>query len=417
MKKYCLLLLLFLALPVCASAQWYLFPGKKKQNQQQQTTVQDTARRFRPDSTLLRPAADSLLTEPADSLAGGQDQEVPDIFVLDIPSVIQVGLILPLQAADKKPSENFLDFYSGALMALRDLGTGDTRIDLQVFDSAKEKTAVPQSLIDNSDIILGPVTPESILATLPLCGKDKVLVSPLDPKAAELAATGPVVQSPAPWTAQVDELVRWVEMDRLLGAELYMVRDTAALVPGEQTARLVGQLQERGIPYHSVRSVQEIPFQKDRQVHVLIASDRDNFITGVVRNLSIEGARNNDVVLYGTSRIRTNGTGPADLHNTNAHLTASYYIDYDDPAVKRFIYAYRALFQDEPGSFAFQGYDTMHYFVTMCKTYGRQWFKKLPEYEEKGLQADFRFREDSGRVNQAVRRIIYNPDLTTTREK
>ena len=97
-------------------------------------------------------------------------------------------------------------------------------------------------------------------------------------------------------------------------------------------------------------------------------------------------------------------------------MTASYYIDYEDPAVKRFILAYRALFQDEPGSFAFQGYDTMHYFVTICTRFGRQWYKKLPEYDEKGLQADFRFREESGRVNQAVRRIVYNPDLTINRQ-
>ena len=40
----------------------------------------------------------------------------------------------------------------------------------------------------------------------------------------------------------------------------------------------------------------------------------------------------------------------------------------------------------------------------------------MPEYEEKGQQADFRFREESGRINQAVRRIIYNPDLTLTRQ-
>ena len=416
MKRYCLLLLLFCALPVCASAQWYLFPGKKKQDPKQTTTVQDTVRRDRPDSVLLRPGADSLLTAQADTLAVEDTPELPDIFVLDIPSVINVGLVLPLQASDKKPSENFLDFYSGALMALRELGTAGVRVNLQVFDSAQPNTAVPPSLIEESDVILGPVTPESIQATIPFCGKGKVLVSPLDPKALELAETGPVVQSPSPWTAQVDDLVRWVQQDRLLGPELYVIRDTAALVPTDQAARLVGKLQERSIPYHSVLSVRDIPFEKDQPVHVLIASDRDNFITGIIRNLSIEGARNGNVVLYGTSRIRTSGTSQADLHNTNAHVTASYYIDYDDPAVKRFILSYRALFQDEPGSFAFQGYDTMHYFVTMCAKYGRQWFKKLPEYDEKGLQADFRFREDSGRVNQAVRRLVYDPDLTITRQ-
>ena len=70
--------------------------------------------------------------------------------------------------------------------------------------------------------------------------------------------------------------------------------------------------------------------------------------------------------------------------------------------------------QNEPGSFAFQGYDAMHYFVSICAQYGRQWYKKLPYYNERGLQSDFRFNEETPRVNQAVRRIVYNPDLTTS---
>ena len=52
----------------------------------------------------------------------------------------------------------------------------------------------------------------------------------------------------------------------------------------------------------------------------------------------------------------------------------------------------------------------------MCAKYGRQWYKKLPEYGEKGLQADFRFREEPARINQAVRRVFYHGDLTTTKE-
>ena len=136
---------------------------------------------------------------------------------------------------------------------------------------------------------------------------------------------------------------------------------------------------------------------------------------GPVRALSIEGARNNGVILYGTSRTRTNGVNQTDLHNTEAHLTVSYFIDYDDPAVRKFILAYRSLYKNEPGSFAFQGYDTMHYFVTMCAKYGRRWHKKLASYGETGLQADFRYTRDHGRINQAARRIVYRPDLTTVK--
>ncbi len=413
MKKASILLLFACTLSLNACAQWYLFPGKKKPTDPK-PTVTDTIRRTKPDTAAVRTGADTLALAGTDSTL--LSPAVPeDVFVLDIPDVIHIGLALPLQASAQRPSDNFLDFYSGVLMALRDLGGAGLRADLQVHDTADGKTSVPQSLIDESDVVIGPVSLEELQRTAPLCG-GKVLISPLEPKAAALAEEGAVVQAPPTWMAQTDELVRWIREELPVGEPLYVVRDTAAMLQGEQSAYLMAQLQERGVRYQSVLSASAIPFEKGRKARVAVASDRDNFITTAVRSLSIEGARNNDVILYGTSRMRTNGVAQTDLHNTEAHLALSYFIDYDDPAVQRFILAYRALFQTEPGSFAFQGYDTTHYFVTMCAKYGRQWYKKLPEYGEKGLQADFRFREEPARINQAVRRVFYHGDLTTTKE-
>lgn len=409
MKRFSIFLLMTCALSFNACAQWYLFPGKKKAAEERKDTVIVV-----PDSG-RRPGGGMEVTENGDTLHvdwfGGPEPE--EVFVRDVPSTIHIGLVLPLQASGKA-SDNFLDMYSGALLALRDLGKKGLKADLQVFDSADGKTPVPQTLIDECDVILGPVSYDDLRNTLPQVGRNKVLISPLEPKAADLAGKN-LVQAPTPWTAQIDDLVRWVREELPLGEEVYVVRDTTAEGSGEQASYLVRRLQEGGVRYKSVLSTREISFRRDRKARVLIASDRENFITSAIRNLSIEGARNNDVILYGTTRIRTNGTGPSDLHNTNAHVTAAYFIDYEDPAVKRFILEYRALFQNEPGSFSFQGYDTMNYFVSICSKYGRQWFKMLQEYSVKGLQADFLFRKETAdaRVNQAVRRIVYNSDLTT----
>ena len=411
MKKASILLILTCALSLNACAQWYLFPGKKKQTEPTKT-VTDSVRKTQADSARVQPGAEAPHVDPSEPTQPGVGT-LQEPYELDMPGVIRIGLALPLQASSQKPSDNFLDFYSGALMALRDLGNSGVKVDLQVYDTADSKTAVPQSLIDDSDVIIGPVSYDELAQSAAQCG-GKVLVSPLEPKAAALAATGSVVQAPSAWNAQQDEVVRWIREDLPVGDVLYVVRDTAALVQGEQSAYFIAQLQDRSVRYQSVLSVHDIPFRKGQKVRVAIASDRENFITNAVRALSVEAARNNGVVLYGTSRVRTNGINQTDLHNTEAHLTVSYFIDYDDPEVKRFIRAYRSLFKNEPGSFSFQGYDTMHYFVTMCAKFGRQWPKKLTSYGEKGLQADFRFDHGTERVNVAARRVIYHPDLTTS---
>ena len=58
----------------------------------------------------------------------------------------------------------------------------------------------------------------------------------------------------------------------------------------------------------------------------------------------------------------------------------------------------------------------MHYFVKACHDYGRNWARRLPEFPEKGLQSDFSFnrRQGDGKLNVAVRRVVYNSDLTTS---
>ncbi len=410
MKKASILLILTCSLSLNACAQWYLFPGKKKQVEPPKTST-DSVRHARPDTARVLPGVETPDTDVPEQTQPALEV-LEERFELDRPDVIHIGLALPLQASSQRPSDNFLDFYSGALLALRDLGSAGLRADLQVYDTADSKTSVPQSLIDESDVIIGPVSYDELASSAELC-YGKVLISPLEPKAAVLAADRPVVQAPTAWESQVDELVRWIREEMPFGGALYVVRDTSIVAQGEQSAYLMEQLQERNVRYQSVLSVQDIPFRKGQRVRVAIASDRENFITNTVRALSVESARNNGIILYGTSRMRTNGINQTDLHNIEAHLTMTYFIDYDNPDVKRFILAYRALFKNEPGSFAFQGYDTMHYFVTMCSRYGRQWYKKLNAYGENGLQADFRFVKYPARVNQAARRVVYRPDLTT----
>ncbi len=401
-KKLSILLLLFSLMSLDASAQWFLFPGRRRQQAAQQQSAADSLSATRPDSTLLE-----FPGVPAEEII------IPDVFILDRPAVLHIGLVLPLQAAESRPSENFLDFYSGALLAIRDLGLDGLRADLQVHDSALGKETVPQSLVDGNDLIIGPVSFQDIQAALPLFTDGKVLVSPLEPRAAELAGTGLLVQSPSPWTAQIDDLVRWIREELPAGETLYLIRENTEAESGSQATYLVNQLLEYNVPYTRVSAVSEIPFNSSGNFRVLIGSDNDNFIASTVRSLGIEGAKGSHILLYGTSRVRTNGVAQTDLHNTEAHLTLSYFIDYDDPAVRRFVLAYRSLFQNEPGSFSFQGYDVMHYFLGIYAEYGRQWYKKLPAYGEKGLQSDFRFTEEGGRINQAVRRVVYHKDLST----
>ena len=149
---------------------------------------------------------------------------------------------------------------------------------------------------------------------------------------------------------------------------------------------------------------------------VLVVSESEAFVNDVLRNLNLMIHDKYNIVLYGPSKIRGFETiDIEDLHNANLHVSLSYYVDYDDKKVQDFLLKYRALYNTEPGAFAFQGYDLMHYFISVCARYGSNWAEKIAGAEkERMLQTDFLFRKtgDGGLRNTGIRRVVYDPDYS-----
>ena len=142
----------------------------------------------------------------------------------------------------------------------------------------------------------------------------------------------------------------------------------------------------------------------------------------VIRNLNLLIHSKYKVTLYGAAKIRSFDTIDIDnLHNTRFHSSLSYYIDYEKPEVMNFLMEYRALCGTEPTPFAFQGYDTLKYFGTLCSQYGDRWPEYLQSERQEMLQSGFKFKvrtkEDGtngGYVNTAIRRIVYGKDYSVT---
>ena len=400
MKRILIILSMLCMLPVCADAQWYLFPGSKKKQEVKKDTVLTPEPKVEKTDTLEAPVA-----------------EIEELFVFDKAETIDISLILPLQASAQNPSSNFLEMYSGALLALKDLGDMGIKMKLNVIDSAKENFSVTPEDIANSNVIIGPVGYKDIVASLGSCSEHQMLISPLEPRAAMLADSSNVIQAPSSWTRQIDELVDWLQEEVQIGDEVIVLRDNNIANNGEQSNRLMSKLNEKNLRYRTAVSLEEITLEDGLRYRILIASDNDAFITRSVRSVGIAAELKKQIVLYTSSRVRNCvDANVLDLYNANTRMTAAYHIDYANEEVKKFILQYRALFRNEPGSFAFQGYDTIKYFVSMCDEYGKRWYKKLPEKSQRGLQSDFIFDDklSNGKINTAVRRVIYNKDLSTT---
>lgn len=403
--------LAFLSLTACAQTAWWLFPGSKQRTEQESknSTRQEQQTAGVPETT----EKESSGTAQADSLAMAESE---NFYMYERSDRMRICMMLPLHSPSGKPNSNFLEMYSGALLALKDLGDRGMRIDFEILDTSVDGFR-PEEHLTGCDVVIGPVEYSKLSQTLPFLAPRRYIVSPLDPKASALCTEGRLIHTPVHWTSQIEELVKWLRIDRSPADEVVVLKDVSMKGNGEQSRYMCRMLDSLGVRYLNISDLSELQEGRFGKYRLLIASDDDAFITKNVKTLGLKCKMRNDIILYTTSRVR-NCVGPnvTDLYLAQTRLTAAYFIDYSSQDVKDFILAYRSLFRNEPGSFAFQGYDLVTYFANAYDRFGRRWALRITDFPAEGLQSDFEFDRlrDNGRVNHAVRKVIYNKDLSTT---
>lgn len=366
-------------------------------------------------------ASDSLLAA-SDSTAFEQEPliEEDDDFVYDIPECIKVCILLPMDA-DTTANVRYLNYYFGALLAAKDLSDQGICLEISTID-----TMAPQAFTQaarefgDSDVILGPVSAGDISKALPLLPEGKMLVSPMDAKTEELTVDSPVILAATPASRQVLDAVEWMKEEKGEADTLIVVRESGVrLSPSMQLLRSSLNLEEMEklieVDYSMAGGLEMNEWfgihthLADTATRVMALSERDVFVKDVIRNVYLQNSLQHNVTIYGPAKTRSSDV--EEMCNAYLHNSVTYYVDYDTPEVIRFVSNYRALFHSEPDSFAFHGYDTMRYFVSICAAYGRGWPAKLHKFSQSGLQTYFRFdpSENVGNINAGLRRVLYTP--------
>lgn len=337
---------------------------------------------------------------------------------------VKVSLILPINSSGTA-NENYLDFYSGALLAARDLGREGISVRLEIFDSA-DKTCMPDSTaLSGSDFIIGPVSVEAIEDVLELCSDSTFVISPLEPKVISLTDSSRVIQSPTDWKILTMELAKWAKDSLLTNDSVILLCDGSSM--GDEYGLFISEcLDSLGLAHHTVMispdgaasaEMIEAVASKDGKNHIFVTSDKENFIGDVIRATNLMSFHQFRTLLYCPAKARSYPSIDVEsIHNCNMRITSGYYTDYTGKDVRKFVKAYRALYHMEPNSFAFQGYDLLSYFVKARAYFGDEWLSYLTIYRMKGLQTDFRFSRNEGSrgfFNTAARHISFNPDYST----
>ena len=337
---------------------------------------------------------------------------------------VSVGILLPFNTKGQISQSSF-DLYSGMLLAVRDLAGSGIKADLTVIDSKNATTPVTADKLRGLDLVIGPIAPEDLEAVLEICPRSTAVVSPLDPKALSLAAAHPnLIHAPSPAEAQYRDIVNWVCDDARPGDAVFLITES-----GAEPTRLEALMAESGLIYErleysapkSANAVESIrrAAGAGNTVHCVIAAEREAFVNDVIRNVALLSYKGVNAIVYGPSKIRNfDMVEVENLHRAQAHLSCSYFIDYDNARIKNFLLSYRALFGAEPTPFAYQGYDVAWYFIRNFATSERERERmtRLEDRRYRGLQSDYLILDEPGQghVNQAVRRVVYGKDFTVS---
>ena len=400
-------------------------------------------RKVRSRQVLVIPAADFVAEEPTEEIVPTDEPEnetaennenedieqyssdstyFEDLFASLWKSPVNATLILPFKATGTSSSRNHMDFYSGVLLAAKELRDDDIELHLNVFDIAGGASGIPASTLRNSDLIIGPVSPADITQIIEVSGGCPV-ISPLDQRAEKLTATySSLIQAPASQYAQFTDVAQWIKED--------CQNDDKVVVISEKEARqndagraLKAIIDIEGVQYtpfsYSILEGRDIQGRLEAVMtssgvnRVIIASESEAFVNDAVRNLNLIVHNKFQVILYAPAKIRTFETIEVEnFHNTSLHASLTYNIDYENRRVQDFIRRYRAMFGTEPTQFAFQGYDIAKYFIELASKYQKGWTSRLESEDAEMLQNNFNFRPngDGGYVNNGIRRIIYGKD-------
>jgi LysM repeat protein len=332
-------------------------------------------------------------------------------------------------------SDNFIEFYAGALLAVEDMREKGFSLYLSAYDVKHLDSILIRDQLRYTDLVIGPVytalqnNPTSFEKFLSYARERQLhIVSPLDPKVESLLSGNPtLLQVPPPLCAQQEKLLEDISKrtDKVLlvyedeGNETELVNTYKALLEAKTDSLTVFHYKvEKGL---SVRDTLLTMLRPDKRNHIVVASNNEALVSDFTSNLSyIQSILKYPITLYGQSRWRNfENVDLSFFHHMNLHLTVPFYVDYQHENVRQFVMRYRLQFNREPSQYAFQGYDVFFYFLNALRTYGKEFAPCLAAMHLDLLQGNYIFRQSAsgdGYLNIGSCLVHYTPDFTVNRK-
>lgn len=313
--------------------------------------------------------------------------------------VARVALLLPfsIDANDsamvraKEPKGMYavtdaaVQFYAGARMALDSMERQGMSVDLSVFDVGEDAATWAPVLKDpavrDAELCIGPFHRAAIEQLTRLAPSAHV-VCPAPQSNKVLLGNPNVSKVLSGRPDQLQQLARYVAVHHardniiLCSAEIPSdkeIREQLFRALQEALAMQKGKLRDTVVVVRSTkREIADVAAKLSAsQNNVVVAASEDvEYVTALVRKLA-DLADDKRIALYGLNSWMGMETleGPQ-LEKLRTCIPASTWVDHNDPRVSRFVREYRSRYQNEPGEYAFLGFDVSYFYLTALHAFG-----------------------------------------------
>ncbi len=338
-------------------------------------------------------------------------------------------------------SFSYIEFYEGAMLAIDHFVSQGMRINLKVYDTARDSLRVQQILdnqeLEDMNLIIGPVFtsfPSNFQLVARYAREHHIpVVSPLSPNSSVLQGNPYAFQVQPDLEAELDILAACMAAEP--EANLVLVHEGDSLRKGiiEYFKRdLFNRLSYQSFSdqvlfkeviydreHPALDTINTIEHALSRQMNnlVLVLSDDEPFVSKAISNLYNLTGKYQVQVLGMSSWQRFENIDLEYLFGLQLRILTSHYVDYRDPAVLDFLEQYRQKYETEPSpfSYAWDGHDILYFFLSACMKYGPDCYYCLPRYHEKLLHTEYGFTRsslDEGFENVRFWMLKYLPGLT-----
>lgn len=351
----------------------------------------------------------------------------------------RIAVLLPFTASDSantgedevrsgSATEAAVEFRAGLGLALDTLKARGLNADVYVFDTGMKpeqwSKLFKSDEVRGMDLYIGPFHRAAIESLVKVSGNVPV-VCPV-PQSNKVVLGNPTVSKAVSGRAdRLKHMARQVadkharENILFLKPDIYKEREVQDLVARELKQALLpqsGKLRDSllVVPCNR-RDVSAVVAKLDpSRPNILVVPSEDvEFITTVLGKFS-SLAPKYAITVYGMNAWTTlNTLDVAAMVKLHVHVPASAYADLASPAVNNFIAAYRARYANEPGEYAFLGYDVALYYIQALMRSGKDFPAHYAKPMEQPLYLDFRMAKlgpENGWSNGSAVMLQFKPE-------